>query len=86
MYDNVVNSFILGLPRNKVCIVMEALLWHIFIQGLLQPSLALMVSFVICPLASLVVFLGNILLKIIFTKFTLFYVFQYYKIFNYCEN
>lgn len=50
-----------GLPRNKVCIVMEALLWHIFIQGLLQPSLTLLVSLVICPLASLVVFLGEYL-------------------------
>lgn len=38
---------------------MEALLWHIFIQGLLQPSIALIVSLVLCPIASLVVFIGE---------------------------
>lgn len=56
-YQNFTN--ISGLPRNKVCIVMEALLWHIFIQGLLQPSIALIVSLVLCPIASLVVFIGE---------------------------
>ncbi|GIX77959.1 uncharacterized protein CEXT_493501 [Caerostris extrusa] len=28
-----------GLSRNKVCMVVEALLWHISIQGVLQPAL-----------------------------------------------
>ncbi|XP_054716194.1 uncharacterized protein LOC129225725 [Uloborus diversus] len=50
-----------GLPRNKVCIVMEALLWHICLQGVLQPFLAVVVAFIICPITSLVVFLFSIL-------------------------
>ncbi|XP_055949382.1 uncharacterized protein LOC129983778 [Argiope bruennichi] len=47
-----------GLPRNKVCMVVEALLWHISVLGVLQPILALLVALVICPIASLIVFLA----------------------------
>lgn len=41
--------------RNKNCIVLEALFWHILIQGILQPILALFIAFIICPLGSLFV-------------------------------
>ncbi|XP_042900994.1 uncharacterized protein [Parasteatoda tepidariorum] len=50
-----------GLPRNRICIILEALLWHICVQGLLQPSLALFVSLIICPVVSLVVLLASLL-------------------------
>lgn len=48
-----------GLPRNKICMVLEALFWHIFLRGIMQPLLALSVALIICPLASLVVFIGK---------------------------
>ncbi|KAG8185351.1 hypothetical protein JTE90_005478 [Oedothorax gibbosus] len=50
-----------GLPRNKFCIIFEALLWHILFRGILQPILALSVAVIICPLASFIVFIASVL-------------------------
>ncbi|XP_012271893.1 uncharacterized protein LOC105695146 isoform X2 [Orussus abietinus] len=39
--------------RNRYLVVMEALVWNILIQGLLQPLAALFVAVFVCPLVSL---------------------------------
>lgn len=38
--------------RNKYCVFLEAIGWDIFIQGIIQPTLAIIVAAVICPLIS----------------------------------
>ncbi|XP_044008897.1 uncharacterized protein LOC122852871 isoform X2 [Aphidius gifuensis] len=41
--------------RNRYFIIAEALIWNIFIQGLIQPILSLIVAIIICPLISFVI-------------------------------
>ncbi|XP_036323621.1 uncharacterized protein LOC118737306 isoform X1 [Rhagoletis pomonella] len=41
--------------RNRYCILLEAVIWNIIIQGLIQPVTAVLVATCLCPLASGVV-------------------------------
>uniref|UniRef100_T1H7N8 Uncharacterized protein n=1 Tax=Rhodnius prolixus TaxID=13249 RepID=T1H7N8_RHOPR len=41
--------------RNKYIIILEALIWDIIIQGLLQPVAAVFISCAVCPLLSLII-------------------------------
>ena len=45
--------------RNLFCIFLEAVVWNIGIQGLLQPIAALIVALIICPLISVIVLVGE---------------------------
>ncbi|KAI8129847.1 hypothetical protein CVS40_1285 [Lucilia cuprina] len=38
--------------RNRYCILLEALIWNIFLQGCIQPIAALLVASILCPLVS----------------------------------
>ncbi|KAM7363338.1 uncharacterized protein ACRADG_000286 isoform 1-T1 [Cochliomyia hominivorax] len=38
--------------RNRYCILLEALIWNILIQGCIQPIAALLVASILCPLVS----------------------------------
>lgn len=44
--------------RNRYLVVMEALIWNIGIQGCLQPIIALLVAFILCPVISFVILTG----------------------------
>lgn len=55
--------------RNKYCIFLEAIGWNIFIQGFLQPILALCVAVFLCPLASVAVLMGELIFKFNFVAF-----------------
>ncbi|KAL5274491.1 hypothetical protein ACFFRR_000922 [Megaselia abdita] len=41
--------------KNRYCILLEALIWNIFIQGMVQPVVAVFIAAIICPLTSIVV-------------------------------
>jgi hypothetical protein len=45
--------------RNKYCILMEALVWDILIQGVLQPLIAVFIASIVCPVISLSVLFGE---------------------------
>jgi len=45
--------------RNKYCILMEALIYDILLQGVVQPILAVTVAGIICPLISAFVLIGE---------------------------
>lgn len=45
--------------RNKYLVILEAIVWNIIIQGCLQPVAAIIVSFFICPLISMVILAGK---------------------------
>jgi len=44
--------------RNPICVVAEALIWNIVIQGFLQPLAAIFVGLVVCPLISVAILAG----------------------------
>ncbi|XP_053697381.1 uncharacterized protein LOC128744410 [Sabethes cyaneus] len=45
--------------RNRYCIFLEAVVWNILVQGLLQPIMAVLVASTICPAVSvLILFVG----------------------------
>ncbi|XP_069968935.1 uncharacterized protein [Bactrocera oleae] len=41
--------------RNRYCILLEAVIWNVMIQGLLQPVAAVLVATFCCPLASTII-------------------------------
>jgi len=44
--------------KNRYCILLEAIVWNLLIQGLLQPVAAILMATLVCPLAAGVVFIG----------------------------
>lgn len=48
--------------RNPYCILLEALVWNILMQGLVQPIVAFMVAIIVCPIASVLVLIGKFIL------------------------
>lgn len=46
--------------RNKYCILMEALVWDILIQGIIQPLIAVFIASIVCPAISLSVLFGEL--------------------------
>ncbi|XP_059139647.1 uncharacterized protein LOC131927817 [Physella acuta] len=50
-----------GPERNRICILLEAVLWNIICQGCIQPVSALFVGALLCPLSALSIFLFGIL-------------------------
>jgi len=49
--------------KNRYCILLEAIVWNLMIQGVLQPVAAILMATVICPLAAGVVFIGSLVLE-----------------------
>lgn len=47
--------------RNRYCIILEAIVWNIFMQGILQPILAIFVGGILCPIAALAIFIFSII-------------------------
>ncbi|XP_043653946.1 uncharacterized protein LOC122620516 isoform X1 [Drosophila teissieri] len=47
--------------KNRYCILMEAIVWNLLIQGLLQPVAAILMATLICPLAAGVVFIVGVI-------------------------
>jgi len=45
--------------RNRWFVVLEALIWNIALQGLVQPIVALIVALIICPLISVSILSGE---------------------------
>lgn len=45
--------------RNRYCILLEALIWNILIQGCIQPIAALLVASILCPLVSGLILIGE---------------------------
>lgn len=45
--------------RNKYCILLEALVWDILLQGIIQPIIAVVIASVVCPLISFSVLIGE---------------------------
>lgn len=45
--------------ENRYCVIMEAIIWNIFIQGCFQPFFAVFVAAVVCPLISVCILLGK---------------------------
>lgn len=45
--------------RNKYCIFLEALVWDILIQGIIQPLIAVFIASIVCPAISLSVLFGK---------------------------
>lgn len=48
------------LAQNRYCILFEALLWNILIQGMLQPLAAVLVASVLCPIATGCILIGKL--------------------------
>ncbi|KAH8278955.1 hypothetical protein KR018_011774 [Drosophila ironensis] len=46
--------------KNRYCILLEALIWNLLIQGLLQPLAAVLVATLICPLAAGIIFIVGV--------------------------
>lgn len=44
--------------RNRYLVIIEALVWNIGVQGLLQPIVAMAVAFIVCPAISLTILTG----------------------------
>lgn len=42
--------------RNRYCILLEAIVWNVCIQGCIQPIAAFFVASILCPIAAVVVF------------------------------
>lgn len=47
------------LVRNRYCVILEALVINILLQGLIQPLLALLVACIVCPIACVLCVSGN---------------------------
>ncbi|XP_034663334.1 uncharacterized protein LOC117898215 isoform X2 [Drosophila subobscura] len=47
--------------KNRYCILLEAIVWNLLIQGLLQPVAAVLVATLICPLAAGIVFIVGVI-------------------------
>ncbi|XP_033165249.1 uncharacterized protein LOC117144261 isoform X1 [Drosophila mauritiana] len=47
--------------KNRYCILLEAIVWNLLIQGLLQPVAAILMATVVCPLAAGVVFIVGVI-------------------------
>lgn len=54
--------------RNRYLVIIEALIWNIGVQGLLQPIAALAVAFIVCPAISLTILTGEFNLQKNVTK------------------
>ncbi|XP_017770930.1 PREDICTED: uncharacterized protein LOC108558515 isoform X2 [Nicrophorus vespilloides] len=48
------------LRRNRFFVLFEAVIWNIGLQGCVQPILALLVAFIVCPIISLIILTGGI--------------------------
>jgi hypothetical protein len=49
-----------AMTKNRYSIFLEAVLWNIGIQGMVQPIVALAVALIICPFLSVIVLLGEL--------------------------
>lgn len=45
--------------KNRYFVVIEALLWNIICQGFLQPLVACFIAFMLCPIITVILFIGN---------------------------
>lgn len=47
--------------RNRYCILLEAIIWNILIQGCIQPIVAIFVASIVCPLVSGLILIGKLI-------------------------
>lgn len=45
--------------KNRYVVVIEAVVWNIILQGIVQPLIASIIAFVLCPIITIVLFNGN---------------------------
>lgn len=45
--------------KNRYFVVIEAVMWNIVLQGILQPLIACLIAFVFCPIITVILFIGN---------------------------
>jgi len=45
--------------KNKYCVVIEAVIWNIVVQGIVQPLIACFIAFILCPITTVFLFFGN---------------------------
>lgn len=44
--------------KNRYFVVIEAVIWNIILQGILQPLVACLIAFVLCPMITVILFFG----------------------------
>lgn len=44
--------------KNRYFVVIEAVIWNIIIQGILQPLIACLIAFLLCPIITVFIFFG----------------------------
>jgi len=47
--------------KNRYFVVIEAVVWNMFFQGILQPLIACLIAFIFCPIITVILFIGNII-------------------------
>lgn len=45
--------------KNKYFVIIEAVLWNIVLQGVVQPLIACLIAFTFCPIVTVILFIGN---------------------------
>lgn len=45
--------------KNRYFVVIEAIVWNIVLQGILQPLIACFIAFIACPIITVILFIGN---------------------------
>lgn len=45
--------------KNRYFVIIEAVVWNIIFQGILQPLVACLIAFVLCPIITVILFIGN---------------------------
>jgi len=45
--------------KNRYFVVIEAVVWNMICQGILQPLIACLIAFILCPIITVILFIGN---------------------------
>lgn len=45
--------------KNRYVVVIEAVVWNIILQGIVQPLIACLIAFILCPIITVILFIGN---------------------------
>lgn len=45
--------------KNRYFVIIEAIVWNIVFQGILQPLIACLIAFIACPIITVILFIGN---------------------------
>lgn len=52
--------------KNRYFVVIEAVLWNIVFQGIVQPVIACLIAFILCPIITVILFIGKIYSSCVF--------------------